>query len=108
MGSDSLIPSDKRTMEVIREIGNSIHPSIQLEVDYPSNHEDGKMPILDLKVWVQEIDGLHRIVHEFYSKDVSSKAVMFAKSTLSWKQKRRLRNYFRISCIVQLTFQGIG
>ena len=88
VGSDSLIPSDKRTMEVIREIGNSIHPSIQLEVDYPSNHEDGKMPILDLKVWVQEIDGLHRIVHEFYSKDVSSKAVMFAKSALSWKQKR--------------------
>ena len=29
VGSDSLIPSDKRTMEVIREIGNSIYPSIQ-------------------------------------------------------------------------------
>ena len=49
VGSDSLIPSDKRTMEVLREIGNSIHPSIQLEVDYPSNNEDGKMPILDLE-----------------------------------------------------------
>ena len=49
VGSDSLIPSDKRTMEVLREIGNSIHPSIQLKVDYPSNLEDGKMPILDLE-----------------------------------------------------------
>ena len=39
-------------------------------------------------MWVQEIDGLHRIVHELYAKDVSSKAVMFAKSALSWKQKR--------------------
>ena len=37
---------------------------------------------------VQDIDGLHRIEHEFYSKDVSSKVVMFAKSALSWKQKR--------------------
>ena len=83
MGSDSLTPSDKGTMEVIREIGNSIQPSMQLEVDYPSNHKDRKMPILDLKVWVQEIDGSHRIVHEFYSKDVLSKAVMFAKSALS-------------------------
>ena len=55
--SDSLIPIDKRIMEVLREIGNSINPSIQLEVDYPSNHEDGKKSILDLKVWVQEIDG---------------------------------------------------
>ena len=65
--SDLLIPIDRRTMEVIREIGNSKHPSIQLDVDYLSNHEDRKMPTLDLKVWVQEIDGLHRIVHEFYS-----------------------------------------
>ena len=46
---------NKGTMEVIREIGSSIHPLMQLEVDYPSNHEDRKMPILDLKGWVQEI-----------------------------------------------------
>ena len=54
MGSDSLIPSDKRTMEVLREIGKSTHPWIQLEVYHPS-HEDGKMTISDLKLWVQEI-----------------------------------------------------
>ena len=34
MDSDLLIPSDKMTMEVIGEIGNSIHPLTQLEVDY--------------------------------------------------------------------------
>ena len=48
----------------------------------------GILVLLDLKVLVQEIDGLQRIVHKFYSKDVSSKAVMFAKSALSWKQKQ--------------------
>ena len=26
------------------------------------------MPILDQKLWVQDIDGLHRIVHKFYAK----------------------------------------
>ena len=35
------IPGDRRTMEVVRDLGNSIHPSNQLEVDYPSNNEDG-------------------------------------------------------------------
>ena len=45
-----LIPRDRRTMEVVRVIGNNIHPFIQLEVDYLSNYEDGKMPLLDLKV----------------------------------------------------------
>ena len=84
-----LIPGDRWTVEVVRDIGNSIHPSIQLEVDYPSNYEDGKMPLLDLKVWVQEDnDGSSRIIHEFYTKDVSSKSVINANSAFSWRQKR--------------------
>ena len=83
-----MIPADRRTMAVIKSIGNDIHPSIQLEVDCPSNYDDGKLPILDLKVWVENINGRNRILHEFYSKDIASKAVIHARSALSWKQKR--------------------
>ena len=79
-------------MAIVSQIGNDIHPSIQLEIDCPSNHEDGKVPILDLKVWIEYIGGVHRIVHEFYSKDVSSKAVVNSKSAFSWKQKRTVLN----------------
>ena len=35
---------DKRCIMMFQSIGNSIHPSITLEVDYPSRHEDGKLP----------------------------------------------------------------
>ena len=45
---------DKRTMVLIRQVGDDIHPSIKLEVDYPSKHPDKKLPILDLKVWVEQ------------------------------------------------------
>ena len=86
--TDRFIPADRRTMAVIKSIGNDIHPSIQLEVDCPSNYDDGKLPILDLKVWVESINGRNRILHEFYSKDIASKAVIHARSALSWKQKR--------------------
>ena len=41
---------DEKWMKEIRNMGNQIHPCIQLEIDYPSRHEDRKMPILDLKV----------------------------------------------------------
>ena len=34
---DMSIPGDKRAMEVIRDIENSIQPTIHLEVDHPSN-----------------------------------------------------------------------
>ena len=80
---DMLIPGDKRTMEVVKSVGNSIHPSIQLEIDCPSNHDDGKMLSLNLKVWVNDANGERRFVHEFYAKDVSSKSVINADSAFS-------------------------
>ena len=76
---------DAWLFEKIQEVGNSIHDSIQLEVDYPSNHADRKIPILDVKVWVE--DG-RKLMYEYYAKDVSSKSVLNAKSALAWSTKR--------------------
>ena len=70
-----------------QKIGNDIHPSIPLEVDFPSNHEDGKMPILDLKVWTERKENKTIIMHEFYSKGISSKAVINAKLAIPWSTK---------------------
>lgn len=90
-----LAPKDKRTMDLIKQIGDSIHPSIILESDVPSNHEDGKVPILDLKVWISEAETQtegerrkRRIMHEFYSKDVSSKLLIHKDAALSLNTKR--------------------
>ena len=48
-------------MELLRQVGNDIYPSIKLEVDYPSKHPDKKLPILNLKVWVEQREGGSRI-----------------------------------------------
>ena len=37
---DGRVSSDKRTMALIKKVGNDIHPSIHLEVDYPSKHQE--------------------------------------------------------------------
>lgn len=73
---------------------NSIHPSIQVEIDYPSRYSDFKLPILDLKVWpfqhfneVTQTNDVY-ILHEYYHKDVSSKAVIHVRSAIPWKAKR--------------------
>ena len=44
-------------------------------------------PILDIKVWV---DTEGRVLHEYYSKQVSSKAVVDAKSAMPFKDKRTI------------------
>ena len=85
---DRAISADKRTMLLIQDIGNDIHSSIQLEVDFPSSHEDGKMPILDLKVWIEKHETHTVIMHEFYSKEVASKNVINAKSAIPLSAKQ--------------------
>ena len=90
--SDRGIPEDKRMFDFIKTVGNSIHPSIQLEIDVPSNHTDGKLPILDLKVWIGkvEIDGNteRKIIHELYTKEIASNFLIEEKSAMSIQQKR--------------------
>ena len=48
---------DERTFETIRQIGDSVNPMIQLTVDYPSKHTSGRVPILDLEVWIVRTEG---------------------------------------------------
>ena len=86
---------DLEIMDKIRQIGNSIHPSIQLETDTPVQHEDKKIPMLDLKVWSEirkEKDGSlsSKVIHEFYQKEIGSKAVTNAQSAMSTKAKRNI------------------
>ena len=63
-------------------------------------HQDGKLPILDIKVWVEE----GRIRHSFYRKEVASNRVIMERSAVSRRTKRdtlfqeglrRLRNMDR-------------
>ena len=83
-------------MELPKEVGNRIHNSIQIEVDYLSRHEENLMPILDLKVWIDMkiviMNGkdctVNVVFHEFYAKEVSSKMVLSSRSALPMKVKR--------------------
>ena len=92
---------DEICMKKIVALGNEIHPSIQLEVDYPSNHQDMKIPILDVKVWVESKKKTnegeresqketYQVMYEYYTKDVSSKHVVNARSALPWNSKRTI------------------
>ena len=93
------VEADRRCMLLVQSIGNSIHSSIELEVDYPSQHGDRKLPILDLKVWLEkknrEVEGAQGqpvsvVLHEFFYKDLSSRSVINARSALPWNCKRTI------------------
>ena len=84
-------PPDKRTMQRLQEIGNSIHPSIQVTTDFPSNNQNGRMPVLDTEHWLQKvmINGKlkKQVLHSHYSKPMSSPFVTHKNSAMSTRTK---------------------
>ena len=86
------LPNDKNTFDIVQKIGDEIHESIKLVTDVPSNHDDRKVPILDLKCWIAEVKTntgtSNMILHEHYVKEVSSKMVLHREAAMSISNKR--------------------
>ena len=49
---DKNIPEDERTFNLLKDIGDSIYHCVKFTVDVPSCHLDWRMPVLDLKLEV--------------------------------------------------------
>ena len=48
------VKGDKKTALEFKKIVNEVEKDIQMTIDVPSNHLDGKIPVLDLKVWMEK------------------------------------------------------
>ena len=72
-------------MLVLQDIANTVDPNLSFTVDCPSDNPDGRLPILDLKFWVE---GHSRIRHTFYKKPMAPERTKMAESTLSKRVKR--------------------
>ena len=78
--TDQTISDDVRTARLMKEIANSIMPSmIVMEEDSPSLHTNGRLPVLDMEFWV-----------EFYKKPMATRKVTMARSALATLQKRKI------------------
>ena len=71
--------------EHLKEVANSVQNGIEMEEDLPSRNPDGKLPILDMEVWLDENN---YVVYQHYEKPVASKQIMKEKSAQSSVCKR--------------------
>ena len=86
------VDANKTTMEKVQSIANGIHPSIYVTIDYPSNHPNNRLPVLDLQLWIEEkstVDQPSRryVMHTHYMKDISSKHVINKSSAIPTNTK---------------------
>ena len=76
---------DFRTITILCEIANSLDPYIKMEGDCPSNHVSGRLPVLDVGMWIDEAS---KVQFSFFKKPMSSPYVNLYRSALPSKTKR--------------------
>ena len=58
-------------MEFLQQVAIAIHPSIKVTLDFPSSHENGRLPVLDVEQWIGDVlvDGVYKkqILHSHYT-----------------------------------------
>ena len=61
----------------------------ELTVDYPSNHPNGRVPILDLEVWMERTEeGYQQVMWSFYEKPMKNKCVLMRTSAVPEQTRR--------------------
>ena len=78
-------------MTFIKNIANKIQKSIQVAIDYRSNHMNGRMLVLDLEQWIEEVEvegnSKYQILHSHYMKNIASQNLVNRESALSMQTK---------------------
>ena len=95
-----------------RKVADSISQMLKFEEDIGEEHEDGKLPILDMKVWTTIEKNTKQIKHSFYKKPMASKYTLRKgtayplgnlRAVLTEEILRRLRN-----CSPEMTWEEKG
>ena len=102
---DEGVPADERSMKLLQEIGSHIHPSIRHITNYPSKNEDGKVTMLDVKMWFATTDGRRRILYEHYEKGMATKAVINANSAIPTQTKRTVMSQEMLQILLHCSDQ---
>ena len=80
---------DKRTFRELRVMGNTISNDIKMKEDVPSENLDGKLPVLDTKMWVERGDDnvvSHLVTMKRSSLPIKIKITVLSQEYVRWKR----------------------
>ena len=78
-------------MNEIKGIADGVDGNLKVKTDTTENHNDGKLPILDLKVWIgYDRNDEKKLLYTHYMKDVSTKKVIQVNSAHGEKMKQNV------------------
>ena len=81
---DETVSDDIRTMKIVQAVANNIDKNIHVTYDVPSLHDDKMVPILDVKVIINEVG---KIDYKFFKKPCANRLGTLKDSAYSMKNK---------------------
>ena len=69
---EETVPDDERTAKVLKDIADSVSDMLVWTPHFPSAHQNGKLPVLDICTWTAEKEGGTFLEYEFYSKPITN------------------------------------
>ena len=83
--------TEEETMKQVKLLADEIDPVLNVTIDYSSNHGDGRLPVLDLRVWIGENkEGVYKVLYSHYMKEVASRATIHYRSSHSRVMKKNV------------------
>ena len=79
----------KVTFEILRDIAEETDPMLKFTIDTPCNHENDKIPVLDIQVNINK-EKKQRLDFELYEKPTKHPNVILFDSALSMNKKRTI------------------
>ena len=77
--------ADARTFQLLADLANTLDPKIQMTFEVPSLTGNGRLPVLDLEIFVVQ----NRMEFSFYKKPIASQFTIMFKSALSKQTKQK-------------------
>ena len=77
-----------KTLEVLESIANSVCNMLKWELDITDFHPDGKLPVLDIKLFINPENPKSVLCHNFYKKSMCTKTVIPASSAMPMCMKK--------------------
>ena len=83
--------SSRAVMVRVKAIAETIDENLKVTTDSGDEHADGKVPIMDLKVWIGRVgEDVVKVLHTHYMKEVASRATISYRSSHSKEMKRNV------------------
>ena len=100
------LSDERRTAREILIMADDMSEEVALRFtgEIQEDQEENKVPMLDVKVWLEEHNGKQILLHSYYEKKATSRFVMMNSSAMPQQQKittlvqetiRRMRNTSR-------------